>query len=361
MRTLGYDAENGLISASGAGNTASYAFDAQGRRKTGTVNGATTVFITDADNREVLDYDGTRGAILRWYTYALGPNDVLNQTNVAASTRAALIPDIQGSIIAAQDSGSGALTKVGYLPYGASASAGPFGYTGQRIDLETNGLYYYRARHYSPAWGRFVQADTLETQASISQRSIIQSDNPTNLYAYVVDDPLNAVDPSGHCPWCVAALVGALVGGGIDLSTQLLLDGGDLSQVSWTSVAASAAGGALLSGLGPTGYLLGRGGERAAQFGYSETAGLLNTGETRFGWSFNGQNDVLSFRSGGTHFDIPGISAAAGANPVSNGVYAGAASGGISATLSSTPAYGGESSAYSSPPAYDEFTSTPTK
>ena len=64
----------------------------------------TTVFITDADNREVLEYDGTIGAIQRWYAYALGPNDVLNQMNVVAGTRATLLPDIIGSIIASQDS-----------------------------------------------------------------------------------------------------------------------------------------------------------------------------------------------------------------------------------------------------------------
>lgn len=159
--TLGYDAENRLTSASGAGNTASYTYDAQGRRKTKTVNGTTTVFVTDASNREVLEYDGTSGAIQRWYVYGTGANDVLNQTNVVAGTRATLVPDIQGSVIASLDSGSGTLSKVGYLPYGKSASAGPFGYTGQRIDTETGGLYYYRARHNCPAWGRFLQADPI--------------------------------------------------------------------------------------------------------------------------------------------------------------------------------------------------------
>jgi len=34
-------------------------------------------------------------------------------------------------------------------------------YTGQRIDPETNGLYYYPARHYMPARGRFMQADPI--------------------------------------------------------------------------------------------------------------------------------------------------------------------------------------------------------
>ena len=89
--TYGYDAENRLTSASGGGISATYAYDAQGRRKTKTVNGTTTIFVTDASNREVLEYDGNSGAISNWYAYALGPNDVLNQMNVAASTRVTLI------------------------------------------------------------------------------------------------------------------------------------------------------------------------------------------------------------------------------------------------------------------------------
>ena len=48
----------GSISASGTGLTASYAYDAQGRRKSKTVNGTTTIYVTDADNREVLEYNG---------------------------------------------------------------------------------------------------------------------------------------------------------------------------------------------------------------------------------------------------------------------------------------------------------------
>lgn len=133
----------------------------------------------------MLEYDGTSGAIQRWYAYALGPNEVLNQMNVTSGTRAALVPDIIGSIIASQDSSSGALTKVGYLPYGKSPSAGPFGFTGQRIDVETGGFYYYRARHYSPAWGRFLQVDPIGYSGGV------------HLYAYVGNDPLNGIDPNG--------------------------------------------------------------------------------------------------------------------------------------------------------------------
>ena len=183
--TFGYDAESRLTSASGAGNSATYAFDAQGRRKARTVNGTTTISVTDADNREVLEYDGSGGALLRWYAYGLGPNDVLNQMSLAPSGRVTFVPDLLGSVIAAFDA-SGALTKSAYQPYGGSAAAAsPFAFTGQRIDQETGGTYYYRARQYSTVLGRFLQPDPVRYAAG------------ANLYTYVSNNPLNAVDASG--------------------------------------------------------------------------------------------------------------------------------------------------------------------
>lgn len=184
--TLGYDAENRLVSAAGAGNTASYTFDAQGRRKTRTVNGTTTVSVTDAQNREVLEYNGSTGALLRWYAYGIGPNTVLGQMNVPANTRTTPIPDLLGSIVGSMDADTGTLTKFAYRPFGASAAAPtPFGYTGQRIDLEAGGIYYYRARAYSPVLGRFLQPDPIGYKGGL------------NLYAYVENNPLNLIDPSG--------------------------------------------------------------------------------------------------------------------------------------------------------------------
>jgi len=105
---------------------------------------------------------------------------------VAANTRAIFVPDILGSVIGTYDSSSGSLSKVGYLPYGKSApSPGPFGFTGQRFDPETSGLYYYRARHYSPAWGRFIQPDPIGHAGG------------SNPYTYVGNDPLNLRDSTG--------------------------------------------------------------------------------------------------------------------------------------------------------------------
>ena len=77
--TYAYDAENRLTAVKqGSATVATYAYDGRGRRKAKTVGTTTTVYVTDADNREVLEYDGTSGQVGRWYAYGLGSNDVLN-------------------------------------------------------------------------------------------------------------------------------------------------------------------------------------------------------------------------------------------------------------------------------------------
>jgi RHS repeat-associated protein len=62
-------------------------------------------------------------------------------------------------------------------------------YTGQRQEAEI-GLYYYNARWYDPALGRFVQADTIVPEPG----NVLAWDR----YAYVYNNPIRYTDPSGH-------------------------------------------------------------------------------------------------------------------------------------------------------------------
>ena len=60
-----------------------------------------------------------------------------------------------------------------------------FRFTGEQYDQLT-GQYYLKARYYNPVIGQFTQMDTYLGDG-------------LNLYAYVQNNPVRYVDPSGHC------------------------------------------------------------------------------------------------------------------------------------------------------------------
>jgi RHS repeat-associated protein len=81
------------------------------------------------------------------------------------------------------------VTTYGYDAFGnLSASTGsltnPFQFNAREFDSETS-LYYYRARQYDPALGRFLSEDE------------IGNDEGLDLYTYVGNSPINFRDPLG--------------------------------------------------------------------------------------------------------------------------------------------------------------------
>lgn len=182
--TFVYDVENRLVSALG-GATASLSYDPLGRLfQVGGTTGVTT-FLYDGDDL-VGEYN-TAGVLLRRYVHGTGPDEpLLWYEGSGLNDRRHLRSDYQGSVVAIADATGASVGVNAFSEYGVRSigNTGRFQYTGQ-IHIPELGLYYYKARMYSGNWGRFLQVDPVGYQDDV------------NLYAYVGNDPLNGIDPTG--------------------------------------------------------------------------------------------------------------------------------------------------------------------
>ena len=199
--TYTYDIENRLVKAVSGSTTVNLAYDPLGRlfQTDKGSSGTTTKFLYDGDAL-VLEYNSSN-AVLDRYVHGsnAGADDPLiwyDGSNL--NTVRWLHADHLGSIVGiAGPSGTNVYVN-SYDEYGtpnynpstmAVLNTGRFQYTGQAFIPELN-LYYYKARFYSPNFGRFLQTDPVGYSGGI------------NLYGYVGDDPLNMADPTGEagCP-----------------------------------------------------------------------------------------------------------------------------------------------------------------
>ena len=206
--TFTYDSENRLVSAAvnGSGaNSIFYDYDARERRVTKTVGGTAlgvggtiTTFLLDGQD-ELAELDGSAN-VLRRYIPGPGVDDRIAVAEGASNTAPTLTyfhVNHQGSVIAMTDAVGNANScaagvncqtlaydEYGNLSAASSGTGAAYRFSGRRFDPET-GLYYYRARYYTPQLGRFMQFDP------------IGSKDDLNLYAYVYNDPVDRTDPSG--------------------------------------------------------------------------------------------------------------------------------------------------------------------
>ena len=183
-----WDVRNRLVGISGYKSdctalTASFQYDAIGRRIQKTINGTTTQYVYDGLD---IIQEKQSGTVTANYIRSLNIDEPF--TRIKGSVVRHYVLDASGSVIALTDDSGVVKTTYTYDPFGnatfsGEASDNPFQYTGREND--GTGLYYYRARYYSPELQRFISEDPIGLRGG------------KNKYVYVYNRPTMFIDPTG--------------------------------------------------------------------------------------------------------------------------------------------------------------------
>ena len=169
----------------------------------------------------------------------------------------------------------------------SSSFSSPYLFNGKELDRETN-LSYYGARYYDAKTSLWLNIDPLANYNPIFEDEfyfdgdhnggVYNSGNLTP-YNYCYQNPVKYVDPNGKQN-VAGALIGAVVGGGIELGGQLL-SGKSWDEVDFADVGIEALKGGLIgSGAGVVllPYLDAAASTAKASIDYSNEKGLVTLG-----------------------------------------------------------------------------------
>jgi RHS repeat-associated protein len=241
--TYTYDYQNRLVRVDKPGGSyAEYAYDALGRRVRENVDGQVRLDWYSAEDI-VLETDAT-GADIARYTHGPGIDNPLTMRRNGQSYH--YHEDPLGSIVLLTDASKAVVRSYAYDAFGrilaeTGALENPYTYTARERDTET-GLYYYRARHYDPNAGRFLQVDPIPPRW-----------DDGNPYPYVRSNPVNRVDPEGEFDIFFGGEADVVGAKGLECSGGFVLDTDDLADsglfFSWGPAAGANVGLGILGGV----------------------------------------------------------------------------------------------------------------
>jgi RHS repeat-associated protein len=188
--TYTYSDEKRLVAVHKHANTWEYAYDAFGNRVATMENGTTTRYVIDPIGlgNVVGEYDDSGSNLIAHYDHGLG---LLSRTDSAGNPAYYTSDAIGNSHQLVTDAGVIA-NSYAYAPFGALLSRtetipNSFQFLGgSGLTHEPSGLIYMRSRFFDANRGRFLSQDPLGFAGGSA-----------NLYAYVGNLPLQAIDPSG--------------------------------------------------------------------------------------------------------------------------------------------------------------------